>query len=66
MSARNRHLPRDRAWPLTMTDITGHLGPLMADITDVRFLTGRDSGDHRPRRGLGGPPLLQLRVDQTS
>ncbi|MFG3196473.1 hypothetical protein ACGFYT_10105 [Streptomyces sp. NPDC048208] len=44
MSARNRRLPRDRAWPLTRTDIADHLGPLMTHVTDVRLLTGPDSG----------------------
>ncbi|BDH03665.1 hypothetical protein [Streptomyces seoulensis] len=44
MSARNRRLPRDRAWPLTTTDVSAHLGPLMSRITELRFLTGLDSG----------------------
>ncbi len=44
MSARNRKLPRHRAWPLTTTDITGCLGPYMSRVTDLRFLTGPDSG----------------------
>ncbi|MGW3113889.1 hypothetical protein [Streptomyces sp. NPDC001091] len=43
MSARNRRLPRDRAWPLTRTDIADHLGPLMTRITELRFLTGLES-----------------------
>ncbi|MGW1255700.1 hypothetical protein ACWD5Q_11045 [Streptomyces sp. NPDC002513] len=29
MPARNRRLPRHRAWPLTTTDINECLGPLM-------------------------------------
>ncbi|MEW2130222.1 hypothetical protein [Streptomyces sp. NPDC005435] len=44
MSARNRRLPRGHAWPLTTTDITEHLGPLMAHVKDLRFLSGHDSG----------------------
>ncbi|NEB90339.1 hypothetical protein [Streptomyces bauhiniae] len=44
MSARNRRLPRDRAWPLTTTDITEHLGPLMTHVAEMRFLPGRDTG----------------------
>lgn len=44
MSARNRRLPRDRAWPLTATDITEFLGTAMAHVTDLEFLTGHDSG----------------------
>ncbi|MPY31640.1 hypothetical protein FNH09_10205 [Streptomyces adustus] len=44
MSARNRRLPRHRAWPLTTTDIEGCLGPLMSRVTDLRFLMGQDSG----------------------
>ncbi|WP_026178136.1 hypothetical protein [Streptomyces hokutonensis] len=44
MSARNRRLPRHRAWPLTTTDIEECLGPFMTRVTDLRFLTGQDSG----------------------
>ncbi|MFE4449456.1 hypothetical protein [Streptomyces sp. NPDC056796] len=44
MSARNRRLPRHRAWPLTSTDIDVCLGPYMSRVTDLRFLTGQDSG----------------------
>ncbi|MGW6741394.1 hypothetical protein ACWGDX_11770 [Streptomyces sp. NPDC055025] len=44
MSARNRRLPRHRAWPLTTTDIDECLGPHMTHVTDLRFLTGHDSG----------------------
>ncbi|MEU4151252.1 hypothetical protein [Streptomyces sp. NPDC026659] len=44
MSARNRRLPRGRAWPLTTTDITEHLGPLMSEVRHLDFLTGLDSG----------------------
>ncbi|MFI2763516.1 hypothetical protein ACH5A3_32365 [Streptomyces echinatus] len=44
MSARDRKLPRHRAWPLTTTDITECLGPYTSRVTDLRFLTGHDSG----------------------
>lgn len=44
MSARNRRLPPHRAWPLTTTDINACLGPYMSRVTDLRFLTGHDSG----------------------
>ncbi|MFJ9245363.1 hypothetical protein [Streptomyces sp. NPDC101776] len=44
MSARNRRLPRHRAWPLTTTDIAECLGPLLTRVTDLRFLTGQDCG----------------------
>lgn len=44
MSARNRKLPRHRAWPLTATDITESLGAAMDHVTDLDFLTGPDSG----------------------
>ncbi|MFD8676866.1 hypothetical protein ACFV1A_27780 [Streptomyces seoulensis] len=44
MSARNRHLPPGYSWPLTSTDLTESLGPLMTHVTEVRFLTGRDAG----------------------
>lgn len=44
MSARNRRLPRHRAWPLTTTDINECLGPCMNRVTDLAFLTGHDSG----------------------
>ncbi|MFK0102418.1 MULTISPECIES: hypothetical protein [unclassified Streptomyces] len=44
MSARNRRLPRHRAWPLTTTDISESLGPCMDRVTDLAFLTGHDSG----------------------
>ncbi len=44
MSARRRRLPRHRAWPLTTTDIEECLGPHMGRVTDLRFLTGHDSG----------------------
>ncbi|MFJ3159841.1 hypothetical protein [Streptomyces kanasensis] len=44
MPARNRRLPRHRAWPLTVTDIHECLGPDLARATDLQFLTGHDSG----------------------
>ncbi|WP_234342355.1 hypothetical protein [Streptomyces sp. NRRL B-3648] len=44
MSARHRRLPRHRAWPLTSTDINECLGSYMSRVTDLRFLTGHDSG----------------------
>ncbi|MFI5794106.1 hypothetical protein [Streptomyces sp. NPDC051677] len=44
MSARNRRLPRHRAWPLTTTDVNECLGAAMAHVTDLEFLTGHDSG----------------------
>ncbi|MFD9475330.1 hypothetical protein [Streptomyces nojiriensis] len=44
MSARNRRLPRHRAWPLTTTDVTACLGAHMERVTDLRFLTGHNSG----------------------
>ncbi|MFJ5848504.1 hypothetical protein [Streptomyces sp. NPDC092903] len=44
MSARNRRLPRHLAWPLTTTDINECLGDFMTRVTDLRFLTGHDSG----------------------
>ncbi|MFJ3661118.1 hypothetical protein ACIPPM_11705 [Streptomyces sp. NPDC090119] len=44
MSARNRRLPRGYSWPLTSTDLTESLGPLMTHVTETRFLTGRDAG----------------------
>ena len=44
MSARNRRLPRHRAWPLTTTDINEYLGSYMSRVTDLRFLTGHGSG----------------------
>ncbi|KUJ55806.1 hypothetical protein ADL25_05130 [Streptomyces sp. NRRL F-5122] len=44
MSARNGRLPRHRAWPLTTTDINECLGPYTGRVTDLRFLTGHDSG----------------------
>ncbi|MCX4538861.1 hypothetical protein OHA79_48250 (plasmid) [Streptomyces sp. NBC_00841] len=44
MSARNRRLPRHRAWPLTTTDINECLGAHLDRVTDLRFLTGHDSG----------------------
>ncbi|SER00066.1 hypothetical protein SAMN04487983_101076 [Streptomyces sp. yr375] len=44
MSARERRLPRHRAWPLTTTDINECLGTAMAHVRDLRFLTGHDSG----------------------
>lgn len=37
MSARNRRLPRHRAWPLTTTDINECLGPYTAHVTDLQF-----------------------------
>lgn len=43
MSARNRRLPRGRAWPLTATDIDECLGPHLPRLTDLRFLTGHGS-----------------------
>ncbi|WP_406465652.1 hypothetical protein OHB07_32785 [Streptomyces sp. NBC_00111] len=47
MSARNRRLPRHRAWPLTSTDISECLGVYAARVTDLHFLTGQDSGTIR-------------------
>ncbi|MGW1880492.1 hypothetical protein [Streptomyces sp. NPDC001975] len=44
MSARNRRLPRHRAWPLTTTDINECLGACMTRVTALEFLTGHDSG----------------------
>ncbi|WP_405817067.1 hypothetical protein OG241_20995 [Streptomyces sp. NBC_01390] len=50
MTARNRRrrprrrLPPHRAWPLTTTDVNESLGELAADIRELRFLTGSDSG----------------------
>ncbi|MEU3348279.1 hypothetical protein ABZ723_25440 [Streptomyces sp. NPDC006700] len=44
MSARNRRLPRQRAWPLTSTDINDCLGPYMSRVKNLRFLTGHGSG----------------------
>ncbi|MEV0847596.1 hypothetical protein AB0J21_17300 [Streptomyces sp. NPDC049954] len=44
MSARRRRLPRDRAWPLTATDIDACLGAHRDHVTELRFLTGQDSG----------------------
>ncbi|MCQ9130363.1 hypothetical protein [Streptomyces hilarionis] len=44
MSARNRRLPRHRAWPLTTADVEECLGPYMSHVTELRFLTGNDSG----------------------
>lgn len=44
MSARNRTLPRHRARPLTATDVEECLGPLLTQVTELRFLTGSDSG----------------------
>ncbi|MFF4895179.1 hypothetical protein [Streptomyces sp. NPDC001068] len=45
MSARHRRLPRHLAWPLNTTDIRECLGDCMAQVTDLRFLAGQDSGD---------------------
>ncbi|MFJ8871010.1 hypothetical protein ACIRD6_35325 [Streptomyces sp. NPDC102473] len=47
MPARNRRLPRHRAWPLTSTDISECLGAYAEHVTDLRFLTGQDSGTIR-------------------
>ncbi|MFY4719208.1 hypothetical protein [Streptomyces sp. LaBMicrA B280] len=44
MPARDRRLPRHRSWPLTATDIDACLGPHRSRVTDLRFLTGQDSG----------------------
>lgn len=45
MSARNRRLPRDLAWPLTSTDIGAALGPRMAHVSAARFTARpRDDG----------------------
>ncbi|MEU1090677.1 hypothetical protein ACFYPN_28305 [Streptomyces sp. NPDC005576] len=44
MPASRRRLPRHRAWPLTTTDIGECLGPYTDRVTDLRFLTGHDSG----------------------
>jgi hypothetical protein len=44
MPTRDRRLPRHRAWPLTTTDVDECLGPLLSHVTDLRFLTGSDSG----------------------
>ncbi|MFE9255011.1 hypothetical protein [Streptomyces sp. NPDC006879] len=44
MSARNRRLPRHRAWPLTTTDIQQCLGSHMGQVKELKFLTGADSG----------------------
>ncbi|WP_329218311.1 hypothetical protein OG352_18720 [Streptomyces sp. NBC_01485] len=44
MSARKRRLPRNRAWPLTTTDINECLGTAMAHVTEMRFLSGQDDG----------------------
>ncbi|MFB7600997.1 hypothetical protein [Streptomyces sp. NPDC056160] len=43
MSARNRRLPRHRAWPLTRTDVAECLGPHLHHLRELRFLTGDDS-----------------------
>lgn len=40
MTSRNRRLPKDRAWPLTATDINEALGDKMSHINEIRFLTG--------------------------
>ncbi|MEV8068476.1 hypothetical protein AB0P32_20465 [Streptomyces sp. NPDC085995] len=45
MSARDRRLPRHRAWPLTRTDVAECLGPRLDHVRELRFLTGADSGD---------------------
>ncbi|MGA5821666.1 hypothetical protein ACPC54_27825 [Kitasatospora sp. NPDC094028] len=37
MSARSRRLPRDLAWPLTLTDIRTALGPQGAEGVEVEF-----------------------------
>ncbi|MEH0545029.1 hypothetical protein QA802_18645 [Streptomyces sp. B21-105] len=44
MSARNRRLPRHRAWPLTTTDVDEGIGDCLAHVGQLRFLTGPDSG----------------------
>ncbi|MFE2420065.1 hypothetical protein [Streptomyces hokutonensis] len=74
MSARNRRLPRHRAWPLTTTDITDCLGPLMTRVTDLQFLTGQGSGtivlgaewiapNNRNYGGGTHPDMVGLRID---
>lgn len=74
MSARNRRLPRHRAWALTTTDINECLGPYMTRVTDLRFLTGHDSGTivlgaawvaPNPRNYGGGihPGMVGFRID---
>ncbi|MFB6837632.1 hypothetical protein [Streptomyces sp. NPDC056361] len=40
MTSKNRRLPRDRAWPLTATDISEALGSKMSHVGDLRFLSG--------------------------
>ncbi|WP_329136421.1 hypothetical protein OG552_24660 [Streptomyces sp. NBC_01476] len=44
MPARERRLPRHLAWPLTATDVRACLGPLMAQVTELRFLAGPGAG----------------------
>ncbi|MEW2624740.1 hypothetical protein [Streptomyces sp. NPDC048106] len=74
MSARNRRLPRHRAWPLTATDINECLGPYMTRVTDLAFLTGHDSGTivlgaawtapNRRNYGRGiHPDMVGFRID---
>jgi hypothetical protein len=43
MSARNRRLPRHRAWPLSTTDVHEGLGDCASHVGELRFLTGQDS-----------------------
>ncbi|MFC9943854.1 hypothetical protein [Streptomyces pratensis] len=74
MSARNRRLPRHRAWPLTRTDINECLGSCMGHVTDLGFLTGHDSGTivlgaewvaPNPRKYGRGihPDMVGVRID---
>ncbi|MEV0735153.1 hypothetical protein AB0I51_04125 [Streptomyces sp. NPDC050549] len=74
MSARNRRLPRHRAWPLTTTDINECLGPCPARVAELRFLTGQDSGSivlgaawvapHPRNHGRGiHPDTVGFRID---
>lgn len=74
MSARNRRLPRNRAWPLTTTDINECLATHMARVTDLRFLAGHNSGTMvlgaewiapNPRRYGRGihPDMVGFRID---
>ncbi|MFJ7146981.1 hypothetical protein ACIQVT_02085 [Streptomyces sp. NPDC100445] len=74
MSARNRRLPRHRAWPLTTTDIHDCLGPHLDHVVDLRFLTGHDGGTivlgaawvapHPRTYGVGiHPDMVGVRID---
>jgi hypothetical protein len=40
MPARNKHLPRGRAWRLTTADINDALGTRATHVRNIRFLTG--------------------------